>query len=123
MIEGRPSGLPLGEGRRRAIIDSTESRIRRRWEKIVKVMNGNSSSMEDLQKLNHYQFGVKSRGESVMIRPSILRDRLVSDLDESGSAWAVVLLVVVCLLGLLKLNNWESVVALRLYKIGTSLYH
>lgn len=123
MIEGRPSGLPLGEGRRKAIINSTERRIRRRCEKIAKVLNGNSSSInddEDFQKMFH-----KSRGrvESVMIRPSILRSRLVSDLDDETNARAAVLFVVVCLFGLKLLYNWESVVALRLYKIGTSLYH
>ena len=100
MIEGRPSGLPLGEGRRKAIIDSTQRKISRRCKKIVKVVNGNSSSVNDipLQKVHHYQFGVKSRGESCMInRPSILRDRLVSDSDENGNALVTVLIAVVCL--------------------------
>ena len=124
MIEGRPSGLPLGEGRRRAIMDSTQRKISRRCKKIVKVMNGNSSSinvMEDSQKIYHHPLGAKSRGESCMInRPSIFRSRLES--EESGNAFAAVLLVVViCLFGLL-LNNWESVVALKVYEIGSSLY-
>jgi len=120
VIEGRPSGLPLGEGRRKAIIDSTERKISRRCKKIASILNGNSIRIdEDLQKVVHYQFGAKSRGESCMIRPSILRDRLES--EESGNAFAAVLLVVICLFGLL-LNNWESVVALKVYEIGSSLY-
>merc|ERR1719183_3087792 len=123
MIEGRPSGLPLGEGRRRAIIDSTQRKISRRCKNIVKVLNGNSSSIndvtckEDLQKMYHHQFGAKSRGESFMINR-----RLVSESEESdnGNAFAAVLLAVVCLFGLLlKLNNWESVVALKVYEVGT----
>jgi len=115
MIEGRPSGLPLGEGRRRAIIDSTQKKIHKRCKKIAKVMNGNGSSIndipceeEDLQRVFHYQFGAKSRGESVMIRPSI---RIVSDSDDENNALAIVLIAVVCLFGMLKLYNWESVVA------------
>jgi len=129
MIEGRPSGLPLGEGRRRAIIDSTQKKIHKRCKKIAKVMNGNSSSIndipceeEDLQRVFHYQFGAKSRGESVMIRPSILRNRIVSDSDDENNALAIVLIAVVCLFGMLKLYNWESVVALKVYEIGSSLY-
>jgi len=127
MIEGRPSGLPLGEGRRRAIINSTQKKISRRCKKIADVLNGskkmNDTQGDNLQKMYHHQFGTKSRGESVMIRPSILRDRIESDSDESGNAWAIVLLAA-CLFGmLLKLIKWESVVALKVYKIGTSLYH
>merc|ERR1719183_2530539 len=67
MIEGRPSGLPLGEGRRRAIINSTERRIHRRCKKIAKVMNGNSEKINDIPKVYHNQF-----------------DAQLSDSDENG---------------------------------------
>ena len=118
MIEGRPSGLPLGEGRRRAIIDSTQRKISRRCKNIVKVLNGNSKKIndvpceEDLQKMYHHQFGAKLRGESFMInRPSILRE---SEESDNGNAFAAVLLAIVCLFG--------SVVALKVCEVGTSLY-